>query len=246
MENKKTMRIRGIISIAVLAMFFFLYNICLFVINGFLTGLNNGIGFWISYIMMIMSFGIVGVVLLITTLMKSEPKDAFLRFPIFYHTIIFLILELIATSFYMILDSTSILVFRMYWFLSIPVPLIISTVHIAIVISCFFVKNHIQKLDDKVKDKTNFIKLLKADVDVIAESAADPAIREAYMGLSEQVRYSDPMSHESLFELEKQILECLGFSKRCVEQGKKEAALQNCEIASRLLFERNEKTKALK
>lgn len=244
MENKKTMRIRGLISIAVLAMFFFLYNICLFVINGFLTGLNNGACFWTSYAMMIMSFGITGIVLIIATLMKSEPKDAFLRFPIFYHAIVFLVLELISTSFFMALDVFFGL--RFLWFVSVPVSLIISTVHIAIVVSCFFVKNHIQKLDDKVKDKNNFIKLLKVDVDVIAESAVDPEVREAYMGLSEQVRYSDPMSHDSLFELEKQILECLGFSKRCVEEGKNEAALQNCEIASRLLFERNEKTKALK
>ena len=54
------------------------------------------------------------------------------------------------------------------------------------------------------------------------------------------------MSHDSLFELEKQILECLDVAKRCVEQGKNDAALKNCEIASRMLFERNEKTKVLK
>ncbi len=244
MENKKSMRVRGIISIVVLTMFFFLYNICLFVINGFLTGLNNGACFWTSYAMMLMSFGIFGAVILVTTLMKAEPKDAFLRFPIFYHAIVFFVLELISTSFFMVLDSFFGL--RFLWFVSVPVSLIISTVHIAIVISCFFVKSHIQKVDAKVKDKTNFIRLLKVDVDLIAETAADPAVREAYMGLSEQVRYSDPMSHESLFELEKQILECLSFSKRCVEENKNDAALKNCEIASRLLFERNEKTKVLK
>ncbi len=242
MENKKTMRIRGIVSISVLAMIFIVYNICLFVIDGFVTGFYNGPCFWTSYAMMILAFIVVGAALLITTLMKAEPKDAFLRLPIFYHTIIYFVLELIASIAFMIID-----VFAPYlWFVGVPVQLIMLAVFVAIIISSFFVKSHIQNLDNQVKDKTNFIRLLKVDVDMIAENATDEEVRSAFVGLSEQVRYSDPMSHESLFELEKQILECLSFAKRCVEQGKNDAALKNCEIASRLLFERNEKTKVLK
>ena len=129
---------------------------------------------------------------------------------------------------------------------TIPSRVIVTQIHIAILCSSFFVKRHIVNVDNSIKDKTNFIKLLKVDVDVIAETTDDPEVREAFVALSEQVRYSDPMSHESLFELEKQIQESLIYAKRCVDQGKNEAALKNCESASRMLFERNEKTKALK
>ncbi|MBR4286708.1 MAG: hypothetical protein IKT55_03255 [Clostridia bacterium] len=245
MENKKSSKIKGIISLVILAMFFCLYNICVLLPNFFITGFYNGATFWTSYLMMLFVFVLVGVAFAITLFVKADPKDAILRIPIFYHTIIFFVVELIATSFFMALDTFFIRNIFLTIF-AILLEIIISTVFIAILISCFFVKSHIQKVDAKVKDKTNFIRLLKVDVDLIAETAADPAVREAYMGLSEQVRYSDPMSHESLFELEKQILECLSFSKRCVEENKNDAALKNCEIASRLLFERNEKTKVLK
>jgi hypothetical protein len=242
------MVIRSIISAIVLGMFFVAYNASFFIIKfGFIPYVRNGACFWSSYAFMVLAFIVAGISFLVTLLMKTEPKDAFLRFPIFAHTIAFFVFELILTTVFMVVDSFK-WINRVVdlWFVSIPVQLFVFAIYIAIFISSFFVKGHIKNVDNKVKDKTNFIKLLKVDVDVIAEGAADSEVREAYMSLSEQVRYSDPMSHESLFELEKQILECLEFSKRCVEQGNAEGALQNCEIASRLLFERNEKTKALK
>lgn len=251
MENKKSMKIRSIISCVVLAMFFMVYNISFFLFFGYtiyltkigeIFPLNYGVSYWSSYAFVILAFVVVGVTLLVTLLMKSELKDAFLRLPIFIHSIAFFIFELIVSSVFMALN----LLWFDLWFISITVQLVLLAIHIAVIISSFFVKSHIKKVDDKVKDKTNFIRLLKVDVDLIAEMATDNEVREAYIGLSDQVRYSDPMSHESLFELEKQILECLSLAKRCVEQGKSDAALKNCEIASRLLFERNEKTKVLK
>lgn len=241
MDSKK-MKIRSIISVAILAMFFILYNICFWIFTAVFTMFSGGVGFWTSYVMMLFVFVVVGATFVVNLLTKSEPKDAFLRFPIYVHSIVYFVLALIATSLFMIVD---LYVFRI-WFISIPVNLIMLTLHIVILVSAFFVKNHIKNLDDKVKDKTNFVRLLKVDVDVIAETAVDPAVREAYISLSDQVKYSDPMSHESLFELEKQILECMSFAKRCVEQGKNDAAIQNCQIASRMLFERNEKVKVLK
>ena len=244
--NKKGMGLRSIISMIVLAMFFFAYNVSLFVVYGFLRYnylAYSGIAFWASYAFVVIAFATAGITFLVTLLMKAELKDAFLRLPIFIHSITFLALELVVSSVFMAI--VNFLGWDL-WYLAIPAQLILLVVHIAIVISCFFVKGHIKKVDEKVKDKTNFIKLLKVDVDVIAETAVDAEVRDAYLKLSEQVRYSDPMSHESLFELEKQILECLDFGKRCVEQGKNDAALENCQIASRMLFERNEKTRALK
>lgn len=246
--NNKGMKIRGIISIAVLALFFFVYNISVFVVNGYFTfgdrfKYYNGVSFWSSYAFVLLAFGVVGITFLVTVLAKAELKDAFLRLPIFIHSIAFLVFEIIVSSVFMTLDT---FFYLDLWYLAIPVQLILLAIHIAVVVSSFFVKSHVKTVDNKVKDKTNFIRLLKVDVDIIAEGATDPAVREAYVGLSEQVRYSDPMSHESLFELEKQIIECLDFAKRCVEQGNNDAALKNCEIASRMLFERNEKTKVLK
>lgn len=240
--SNKSKKLGSIIGAVVLAMFFVVYNISLFVINYFFIGFYNGVSFWTSYAIMIIAFIVVGVTFIVTILLKSDLKDSFLKLPIFIHAYVYFVIELIVSSVFMVLNS---FVFD-FWFISIPVQLIILAVYVAIIISSFFVKSHVTSVDNKVKDKTNFIRLLKVDVDLIAEMATDNEVREAYIGLSDQVRYSDPMSHESLFELEKQILECLSLAKRCVEQGKSDAALKNCEIASRLLFERNEKTKVLK
>jgi hypothetical protein len=243
MENKNIMKTRGIVSLIVGAILLVLYNVCVFVSNEAITDLYNGPAFWISYAMMMIAFFAVIAVFLITLFVKAEPKDAVLRMPIFYHAIIYFCLELVVSSAFIRID---VFVSTRYWVVALLVQLIMLSLFIVIIITSFFVKNHVQTLDNKVKDKTNFIKLLKVDVDMIAEMSADPEVRKAYLDLSEQVRYSDPMSHESLFELEKQILECLSFAKRAVELEKNDAALQNCYIASRLLFERNEKTKALK
>lgn len=240
--TKKSMRALSAIGAVVMGLLFIVYNVALFMIVGFTTAgtLWVSVTFWSSYVMMIIAFIVVGISLLVTMLSKSEPKDAFLKMPIAAHSIAYFVIEFIVSTIFIVFGHLPL------WFIAIPVQLLILVIHIAILCSSFFVKSHIVNVDNNIKDKTNFIKLLKVDVDVITETTDDPEVREAFVALSEQVRYSDPMSHESLFELEKQIQECLIYAKRCVDQGKNEAALKNCEIASRMLFERNEKTKALK
>ncbi len=235
--TKKSMRKLSAIGAVAMGLFFIVYNVALFMITGFIHGAT----FWTSYAMMIVAFIVVGISLLVTMLGKSEPKDAFLKMPIAAHSIAYFVIELIVSTIFIVLGYTIPL-----WFVGVPVQLLILVIHIVVLCSSFFVKSHIVSVDNHIEDKTNFIKLLKVDVDVITETTDDTEVREAFVALSEQVRYSDPMSHESLFELEKQIQECLIYAKRCVDQGKNEAALKNCEIASRMLFERNEKTKALK
>ena len=86
----------------------------------------------------------------------------------------------------------------------------------------------------------------QTDVQAVADNATEQSVKKAFSELAENVRFSDPMSHESLFELEKQILEQVNNAKECVEGGDNEGAIACCEAATRLLNERNMKTKVLK
>ena len=70
MENKKSMKIRSIISCVILAMFFFVYNISFFLFFGYtiyltkignIVALNYGVSYWSSYAFVILAFIIVEI-----------------------------------------------------------------------------------------------------------------------------------------------------------------------------------------
>ena len=101
-------------------------------------------------------------------------------------------------------------------------------------------------VQDKVKVATSFIKLLQVDVEMIAEKTTDPNVKEAFLKLAEQVRYSDPMSNENLSELERQIKLQVSNADSCITLNDIDGALQCGNRASLLLIERNKKCKVLK
>lgn len=237
--DKSLMRSRGAKFAIILGVSYVVYNAVLFLLVGFLAAFT--VSFWTSYIMMTIAFIAVGITNLATMNSRTESKDLLLKVPVIKYSVLYLVIELIVSTASIILGLTSV-----PWFISLPVQIVILGVYVIITVISIFAKGHIHRIDDKVRDKTTFTKLLKVDIDMIVEKAEDPEVREAFINLSEQVRYSDPMSNENLFELEKQILQCISYADRCVSENKKEAALKNCEIASRMLFERNQKTQALK
>ncbi len=81
---------------------------------------------------------------------------------------------------------------------------------------------------------------------MVAEKTTNAAVKEAFLKLAEQVRYSDPMSNDNLFELEKQITLQVSNADSCITLNDIEGALQCYNRATLLLLERNKKCKALK
>ena len=96
------------------------------------------------------------------------------------------------------------------------------------------------------RKKVGFLKLLKADVDDVIRITADASVTSALAQLSDNIRYSDPMSSPSLVSYETAISDCVLKASSSVRAGDNATALHYIGEANRLLESRNQRCKLLK
>ncbi len=223
---------------SILGLVFAGYNVVLFAIAGFA---DHGAPFWISYVFMLIAFGCLAAAGALLNHRHYIPRDWLFGYPIIKHSTIYIAVELIVSTIFMLLDATG-----MTGVAPFVIQFLILAVHLVFLISCFLAKEIIQDVETKVKDATTYIRLLQVDVEMVASKATDPAVKEAFTKLAEDVRFSDPMSNPNLFELEKLITQQVTNADSCIVLNDNDGALQCCNRASMLLQERNKKCKALK
>jgi hypothetical protein len=100
--------------------------------------------------------------------------------------------------------------------------------------------NEINRVEEKIKVKRAFIQFLQVDIEMLAESETDAETKAELKKLAEKVRFSDPMSHEMLGELESRISVKVEEIKTATD---KKAIIKEIDV---LLIERNKKCKILK
>lgn len=235
---KKTSN-KTLMAVVVFSLVFAVYNACLFIIAQGFEG--HYTSFWASYIFMIIAFIDVAVVGVVFKTRGYKAKDWYLAFPVSKHLLIYIVAEFIISIIFMALDQS----FDLGW-LAIVVQLILLAVHLVFVVLCFMSTETIREVQEKVKDKTTFIRLLQADVESCAYKIQDPELKAKFTKFAEDVRFSDPMSNENLFELEKMIALQISNADTCIMMNDLEGASQCCDRASSLLLERNKKCLALK
>lgn len=128
-----------------------------------------------------------------------------------------------------------------------PIVLIIGHV---LVFAFFFVmlmlmhtgKEYVEEVDKKIAVKRQFIKELTNDLMSMKENTPD-TVKKDVQTVIDAVRYSDPMSHESLTMLENDIQDNV---IRLGQQTDPEQISLLCATLVRQLKDRNAKTKALK
>lgn len=101
-------------------------------------------------------------------------------------------------------------------------------------------RRHIKGVSEKAKQKTLYLQNLQTDVELLAEVEPHPDAKAALQALAEKLRYSDPMSDETLAALEREIADKVNVLKTTADKTQSAA-----EIAL-LLDERNKKCKILK
>lgn len=104
--------------------------------------------------------------------------------------------------------------------------------------------DHIEKRDADVKAKTQFMAEFRAHIELLVNRTENTELKAKLTALAEAIRYSDPMSANSLSPLERQMAVKSGELKANLADAEKAAALID-ELAQ-LLEERNAKCKILK
>ena len=217
------------ISYLSLGIVFLLFHVIAFVIP---IGEKNA-AFWTAYAFSIVAFAIQIPLWKIAFGKKKSLNSKFLGIPIIHVGLIYLIVQLIAFSVFMIFSA---------------LPTWLAIIVCAIILAIFALSSitgqagtgEISRLDEKIKVKRAFIQFLQMDIETLANSESDSETKILLTKLAEKVRFSDPMSHEMLGDLESRITAKVEEMKKTDD---KKYLIQEIET---LLAERNKKCKILK
>ena len=160
-------------------------------------------------------------------------KSKFLGLPVLNIGVVYLIVQLAAFAIYLFNPTLPT------WSAAV-VCVALGGISSVCMISADVGRNEIERVEDKVQEKTFYIRSLQADVELLANAEPDTEVKAELLRLAENIRFSDPMSHERLADLENQITDKVAELKSSTER----ATVIN-DLNS-LLDERSRKCKILK
>jgi hypothetical protein len=132
-----------------------------------------------------------------------------------------------------------------YWVGVIACSIVLA-VNVISVIKAAAVVGEVERIDQKVKQQTFFIKSLTVDADSLMARAQSEAAKDACKKVYEAVRYSDPMSNEMLGSVEGQITLKFAEFSDAVAAGDDAAIDATAQEVLILIKDRNSKCKLLK
>ena len=219
----------GGMSIAVLGILFFVYN--LFV---FLLGKPETPVFWLSYGFMIFAFGC-QVASLFLSAKTLDAETVFFGIPLIQFSIFYFFAELFASTVFMFFQHI----------VDIKIPLLIQTLLLAafmiIAIMAVAGRDAAKAAKDDVKEKVAALKGMGVDVEMLASSVQDPELCTRLKKLAESIRYSDPMTTPAIEDVEQRIHMTINELRVYCEQGDKPSALEAISRLDLMLVERNKK-----
>lgn len=222
------MKKTNLLSYLSLGIVFALFNVLAFVIPADKTAT-----FWTAYAFSVVAFAAQIPLWKIALGKKDTLKSKFLGIPVIHVGITYLIIQLIAFAIFMIFPMLPV------W-LAVVVCSIILAISSLCAIAGQAGANEINRVEEKIKVKRAFIQFLQTDIEMLAEIEPDAETKAELKKLAEKVRFSDPMSHEMLSELESRITAKVEDIKTASD---KIALVREVEV---LLMGRNKKCKILK
>ena len=222
------MKKNSLMSYIALGIVFALFNVIAFIIPTEKTAT-----FWTAYAFSVVAFAVQIPLWKIALGKKDTLKSKFLGIPVIHVGLTYLIIQLIAFAVFMILPT-----------LPVWLAVVVCTIILAISALCAIAgqagANEINRVEEKIKVKRAFIQFLQTDIEILAETETDAETKAALKKLAEKVRFSDPMSHEMLGELESRITAKV---EDMETSSNKISLVREVEV---LLIERNKKCKILK
>jgi len=107
-------------------------------------------------------------------------------------------------------------------------------------------KEVIGRIDEKVKEKTFYLKSLLVDMEGLTDKPSDESVKKSLLELVETIRYSDPMSSPQLATIENKIETKVVALTGSIENADTDTTRALCNELQQLFAERNRKCKILK
>lgn len=215
-----------------------LFNIVAFVCTGMIETLSFSASFWVGYLFITLAF--CGNLYCVHRVIKQDSaQKMFYNIPLIILSRNGLIASFIIGLICMAVPAVP------YW-IGIILCAIILAITIIAVISASTSADIVSAMDEKIKTQTLFIKLLTSDAENLILRAYDDNSKELCRKVYETVRYSDPMTHSALAEIESMITLKFNELKNAVIEKNDETIDLVANDVIVLVKERNNRCKVLK
>lgn len=212
----------------VIMILFIMFNVIAFAIPTPKTS-----AFWICYAFTVVAFVMQCFIWYLTIGKKHNLKSKMLGLSVIYISTVYLAVQFIVFMVFMFVSSAS-------WWCAILICTLILGISAICIITTNAGTGTIADIDDKIEVKHRFIKNLQTEVEILAESETDNAVKQKLTELAKIIRLSDPISDSSLSELENEISAKIASIKNTED---KISAIKEVE---HLFSKRNKKVKELK
>lgn len=212
----------------ILGILFVMVSVIVFVVPSEKTA-----AFWISYTFAMIAFAAQIVIWKAALGREDTLKSKFLGFPVLHIGVVYLIVQLVALAVFLCVPWLPT------WS-AVVAGAVITGVSAVCMIAADVGRGEVERVEAEVQRKVFYVRALQTDVELMAEQESDPAAKAALMQLAEQIRFSDPMSHEQLVELEERIAASVSELKTA------ESKAEVVGEIGQLLDERNKKCRILK
>lgn len=218
-------KIRAIVALVVVLA---LYNLVVFLVPFAKTAT-----FWWSYGFTWVCFGVVAAAIYIAFIKNPDARSRFYGFPIAKIGVAYGVFQLIAGLVFMAVGQ---------W---VPAWVAVLVYAIALgaaalgLISAEAVVDEIRQQDTQLKKDVSAMRAIQSKMGRLASQCQDPEAAVAVEALAEEIRYSDPVSNDSLTDAEADLGAAVDELVDAVVDGDSEAIKQLCRKATVLLNERN-------
>ena len=216
-------------SIVIALILIIVFNVIMFMLP-----LEHGVMFWMGY-----SFEIFSIIFLLSVslvlLNKSYINDKFHGLPVLSIGWLYFVIQTGLS----VKQMTSVGFPYTY---GIIFDVVLAAAASILLILTFAAGREIRHVEKEINEKVSYIRNLRADIELL--NVKDVEAANAINKLAEAVRFSDPMSHSLLSDIEHKIIEKFYVLKDNTDNASMVIAV--CGDMQQLLKERNEKCKALK
>ena len=222
---------KAIRAIAALAIILVLYILIVFLIPFVRLGT-----FWVSFVFTLISFGVAGCAFYIAFFKNPNAKSRFYGFPLARIGAIYGLFQLVAGILFMALG-----LWIPVWVAGTVSALALAAAALGL-IAADAVVDEIETMDVALKKDVALMRNLQSKVSHMAALCENPEVAAAVKALAEEMRFSDPVSNESLEAAEAELSLAVEELRLAVTAGDP-AAMQLCRKVSGLLSERNRRCK---
>ncbi len=183
--------------------------------------------FWLSYIFGVISVA-VQIYVLKTAFGKSEKvRSRFYVFPVAQLGVVYMAVQLILSIVFMIFAAV--------------VPMWVAVIFFAVLfaaaavgfVSADAIRDEIERQDDGLETSTSCM------IYTLADKCDDGEAKKAIQNLSDEFKYSDPVSSEPLRDIESELEDGVAGLQSAVNENKVSEILPLCKNVNSLLAERN-------